>query len=216
MEITWYGHSCFRLTERGLPSIVVDPYDDSVGYAVPRLKADIVTVSDDTPAHNNVQAVKSVKHVIDGPGEYEIGGIFITAAATFVPKTGKTPPRRNLMFSFDYGNVIVGHLGNLSHVPAQSEIEVLGSIDVALTPVGGGTSLTSAQAAEVVSLLEPGIVVPMHYKTPATSLKLDSADKFLKEMGLSEAAQEESLKISARSSMPDQTEVVLLEYQNNQ
>lgn len=216
MEITWYGHSCFRLIERGQASIVTDPYDDSLGYTVPRLKADIVTVSHDAPGHNNLKAVKSVKHVIDGPGEYEIGGIFITSAVTFRPKKGNKAARLNRITVFDFGGVTVGHLGGLDHVPDQSQIEALGAIDVALTPVGGGKGLTSAQAAEVVSLLEPSIVVPMHYKTPDTSLKLDPVDKFLKEMGLGEATQEASLKLRARSGLPEQTEIVLLEYQNNQ
>ena len=212
MELTWYGHSCFRLMDRGRASIVTDPYDDSLGYPVPRLRADIVTVSHDAPGHNNVKAVKNVSHVIDGPGEYEIGGVFITAVVTFRPKKGTAEVRRNVVTVFDFDQLTVCHLGDLDHVPAQSQIESLGTIDVALTPVGGGGGLNSAQAAEVISLLEPGIVVPMHYKTPQTTLKLDPVDKFLKEMGLGDVAQETSLKLSARSSLPEQTHIVLLEY----
>jgi L-ascorbate metabolism protein UlaG (beta-lactamase superfamily) len=216
MEITWYGHSCFRLMERGKASIVIDPFDESLGYPVPRLKADIVTTSHDAPGHSNAKAVKNAKHLIDGPGEYEIGGIFITAVATYPPKKVKGEVRRNLVIVFDFDNLTVCHLGDLDHVPQQSLVENLGTIDVALTPVGGGGGLSSAQAAEVISMLEPGIVIPMHYKTPELTLKLDPVDKFLKEMGLGEVAQETSLKISSRSSLPEQTEIVLLEYQNNQ
>lgn len=212
MEITWYGHSCFRLIERGRASIVTDPYDDSLGYTVPRLKADIVTISHDSPAHNNLKAVKSVSHVIDGPGEYEIGGIFIASIATFKPPKGKAVPRRSLINVFDFDGITVCHLGNLDHVPAQSQIESLGTIDIVLTPVGGGEGLNSSQAAEVISLLEPSIVIPMQYKMPKVTLKLDPVDKFLKEMGLGEVAQEGSLKVSSRSGLPDQTQIVLLEY----
>src|SRR5512137_1266820 len=78
MEIVWYGLSCFRLMERGMASVVVDPYDDSVGYGALRLKADIVCVSHDAPGHNFVEAVKGEKRIITGPGEFEIGGVFIT------------------------------------------------------------------------------------------------------------------------------------------
>lgn len=215
MEITWYGHSCFRMMERGAASIVTDPYDDSLGYPLPKLKADIVTVSHDTPGHNNISNVKSVNHVIDGPGEYEIGGIFITGVSTHKPKRGKTQPRLNLVTVFDFDGLTVCHLGDLDHVPDQKQVESLGTIDVALTPVGGGGGLTSAQAAEVISVLEPSIVIPMHYKTPDLKLKLDPVDKFLKEMGTGDASEEESLKLSSRSSLPDQTEVVLLQYQND-
>jgi L-ascorbate metabolism protein UlaG (beta-lactamase superfamily) len=83
MEITWYGLSCFRLTERGLASVVTDPYDSQVaGYDALKLRADIVTVSHDAPGHNYVAAVKGSSHLITGPGEFEIGGVFITGIQT--------------------------------------------------------------------------------------------------------------------------------------
>ena len=68
----------------------------------------------------------------------------------------------------------------------------------------------AAQAAEVVSLLEPHSVIPMHYHVPDSTLKLDSVGKFLKEMGLDKVAPQEVLKIS-RSGLPDETQVVVLE-----
>ena len=58
MEITWFGHSCFRLVERGMASVVTDPYDESLGYPALRLKADIVTISHLAPGHSNIEAVK--------------------------------------------------------------------------------------------------------------------------------------------------------------
>ena len=83
MEITWYGHSCFRLTERSMATVVTDPYDNaSIGYDALKLKADIVTVSHDAAGHNNTKAVKGTSHVITGPGEFEIGGVFITGVQT--------------------------------------------------------------------------------------------------------------------------------------
>ncbi len=53
MEITWYGHSCFRMVERGMASVVADPFDSKVaGYEPLKLKSDIVTVSYDSPEYN--------------------------------------------------------------------------------------------------------------------------------------------------------------------
>ena len=61
MEITWYGHSCFRLTERNYATVVTDPFDNKViGYDALKLKSDIVTVSHDAPGHNNTDAVKGM------------------------------------------------------------------------------------------------------------------------------------------------------------
>ncbi len=210
MEITWYGHSCFRLTERGMASVVTDPFDSEViGYEALRLKADIVTVSHEAPGHNFTSAVKGTSHRITGPGEFEIGGVFITGVQTDTNgKKGVEKPR-NTLYVFDYDGLNVAHLGDLRQVPTQSEVEALGTVHIALVPVGGGNGLNAAKAAEVISLLEPNIVIPMHYGLTACKIQLDPLSKFLKEMGLTAAEAVPSLKIS-RSGLPDETKVVVL------
>jgi L-ascorbate metabolism protein UlaG (beta-lactamase superfamily) len=213
MEITWYGHSCFRLMERGMASIVTDPFDsDVVGYEPLKLRADIVTVSHDAPGHNLANAVKGTSHVIDGPGEFEIGGVFITGVQTDSNGKKAAERPRNTLYVFDYNGLTVAHLGDLRQVPSQAEVEQLGTVNVALVPVGAGGSLNAAKAAEVVSVLEPNVVVPMHYATKATKLELESLNKFLKEMGLSKTETLPMLKVS-RSSLPDETRVMVLDYQ---
>ena len=89
-------------------------------------------------------------------------------------------------------------------------MEALGTVDVLLVPVGGGKGLNAAQAAEIISLIEPSIVVPMHFRTSKTKLKLDPLSRFLKEMGLGKPPPEQSLKV-AKSSLPEETQVVVLE-----
>jgi L-ascorbate metabolism protein UlaG (beta-lactamase superfamily) len=215
MEITWYGHSCFRLAERGMATVVTDPFDSkSIGYSPIKLKADIVTVSHAAPGHNNTDAVKGTSHVITGAGEFEIGGVFITGVQTDGVPSGKKTKEdvRNTLYVFDYDGLTVAHLGDLRQVPTQTEVEALGTVNVALVPVGGGGGLNAAKAAEVVSLLEPDIVIPMHFATPEVKLSLDSLNKFLKEMGLGKLESQPSLKVT-RSSLPDETHVVILDYQ---
>ena len=212
MEITWYGHSCFRLTERGLATMVTDPYDHTTaGYSPLKLKADIVTVSHEAPGHGYLPAAKGYSRLITGPGEFEIGGVFITGVQT--NGQGKRSPDepRNTLYVFDYDGVNVAHLGDLRRVPSQTEVEALGTVHVALVPVGGGGGLNSAKAAEVISLLEPGFVIPMHYGTPASLIKLAPLSKFLKEMGLGAQEVQPSLKVT-RTSVPEETHVVILAY----
>src|SRR5512139_997951 len=211
MEITWYGLSCFRLTERNLATVVTDPFDSqTAGYEPLKLKADIVTVSHEAPGHSYTSAVKGYSHLIKTPGEFEIGGVFITGIQTNGYGKNDSDEPRNTLYVFDYNGVTVAHLGDLSRVPSQAEIEALGTVHVALVPVGGGGGLNAAKAAEVVSLLEPGYVIPMHYNTSKSKLKLAPLSKFLKEMGLSEIAPEPSLKVT-KSSVPDETRVVVLD-----
>ncbi|GAP05569.1 MAG TPA: hypothetical protein DEQ80_02950 [Anaerolinea thermolimosa] len=214
MEINWYGHSCFRLTERGMATVVTDPYDHrETGYEPLKLRADVVTISHDHPSHNFVDGVKGMEHVITGPGEFEIGNVFITGIQTN-HRSGKEAEPRNTLYVFDYNGITVAHLGDINHVPSQSEVEALGSVHVALVPVGDGKSLNAAKAAEVISLIEPSYVIPMHFGTPACKVKLDPVSKFLKEMGLSDVETLPSLKITSTAGLPEETRVVILDYQH--
>lgn len=206
MEITWYGMSCFRITERKQATIVTDPYAASVGLGELKLKSDVVTISHDAPGHNYVAAISGMEHVLDGPGEYEIGGVFINGIAT-PSRNGRF---NNIVYVFDYNGLTVAHLGDLGEVPSQKQIEDLEQVNVLLLPIGGGSSLNAAGAAELVSMLEPNIVVPMHYQVPGLSLSLDPVDKFLKEMGVTDPKQDVSLKVGGADGLPQETNVVIL------
>lgn len=214
MDIVWYGLSCFRLSERRLATVVTDPYDSSeVGFGPLNLKADVVTISHDAPGHNYLKAVRGKARVIQGPGEYEIGGVFITGVRTNGKKRPKDEPK-NTLYVFDYDGLCVAHLGDLRRVPTQAEIEALGTVHVALVPVGGGGGLSADKAAEVISLLEPGIVIPMHYAHPAAKVKLAPLSKFLKEMGISKPPEPQEKLSLSRSSVPEETRVVVLQARN--
>jgi L-ascorbate metabolism protein UlaG (beta-lactamase superfamily) len=210
MEITWYGLSCFRLMERGMASVVTDPFNHEVaGYQPLKLKADIVTISHDAPGHNHAAAVRGKRHVLTGPGEYEIGGVFITGVQTNGRSKRSVDELRNTLYDFDFDGINVAHLGDLKRVPSQSEIETLGNVDIALVPVGGGRGLSATKAVEVVSLIEPGIVIPMHFGTPGGAIKLAPVNRFLKELGVGNTDIQPSFKIS-RTSIPTETRVVVL------
>ncbi len=212
MEIIWYGHACFRLKDRN-STIITDPYDKSLGLSLQRPKADIVTVSHPAPHHSNVEAVKGDFKVVDGPGEYEIGGIFVTGIR-MSPKQKSTQDHKissqNNVFVIYMDEIAICHLGDLCYVPSQSQVEDMGNIDVLLVPVGGQKALNAAQAAEVISLIEPYVVIPMHYNLPGITLKLDPVSKFLKEMGVAKAEAGPSLKLT-KSTLPDETQIMLLE-----
>lgn len=204
-----------------MATVVTDPYDHKyVGYEPLKLKGDIVTVSHSTPGHNFTSAVKGQSYVIDGPGEFEIGGVFITGVHTngHTKKTDEEP--RNTMYLIDYNGLNILHLGDVNRVPSQGEVESLGPVHIALVPVGAGGSLTAMKATEVISLLEPNIVIPMHYATPHTlntAVKMEPLSRFLKEMGLGNLEPVPSLKVPNVNALPDETKVVVLGYQlNNQ
>ena len=213
MEITWHGHSCFRISERGMASVVTDPYDpEVVGVDPGKLRADVVTISCDDPAHNYLKGIRSKAFEVTGPGEYEIGGVFITGVRINGSKKNRSlDEMRNTVYVIDYNGLKVAHLGELNSVPNQTEVEGLGEVNIALVPIGGRTSLNAAKAAEVISLLEPSIVIPMHYAMSGSLMKLDPLSKFLKEMGLTAIETEETIKLSSNSALPEEIRVMVLD-----
>lgn len=209
MKIKWYGHSCFRISESG-QAAVTDPFPTDIGYHRPRTRADIVTVSHPHPNHNDLTGFKEDPFVIDGPGEYEISGIFVNGIRTYHDKKKGAERGYNTVYVFRFGDTAICHLGDLGHIPNQSQVDEIGEVDVLLTPVGGAGALNASMAAEVISLIEPGLVIPMHYATDVYEDGLDPVEPFLKAMGVKDVAVEDDLTL--RSTPSEDTEVILLSY----
>lgn len=210
MEIVWLGHSCFRIRGREA-TIVTDPCPPATGYVIGKPTADIVTISHHHSNHDYTKAVAGSPVVLDGPGEYEIHGAFITGVPTYHDDQKGSERGRNLAFIIEIEDIRVCHLGDLGHTPTAEQAEEMTGADVLLVPVGGGTTIDGAKAAEVVSLLEARLVIPMHYRTEALKEALDPPDRFLKEMEVTSIEPLPKLSVS-RSSIPSETQVVLLDY----
>lgn len=210
VEISWYGQTCFRLDGRESIAIVTDPCSPELGITLPRLQADVVTVSHHGASCHYLDVVQGPFKLLDGPGEYEIGGVFITGVSTFADDQQGSIRGLNTVFAFEFDGTTICHLGQLGHVPTQSQVKNLGSVGVLLVPVGGGGSLTSTQASEVIGLFEPDMVIPMRYRIPGLQEDLDSVDSFLKEMGVDELDKHQSLQVS-ETSVSEETAIVVLE-----
>lgn len=209
MEITWLGHSCFRLKGRDV-TVVCDPPAPSTGYKLGRPAADVVTVSHAHPGHSSIESCGGTPRLIEGPGEYEVGGVLIAGVQTFHDAKRGAERGKNTAFIIEFEELRICHLGDLGHVPTAEQTEQLSGIDILMTPVGGGSTIDAAAAAEVVSLLEPKYVIPMHYRTPLTSAPLESLDPFLKEMGAMESKSQTHLMVT-RASLPAEAQVIVLE-----
>ncbi len=192
--------------------MVTDPFDRSVG-SLGKLAADIVTLSHSHPGHSNRAGVSGEPRVVDGPGEYEIKGVVITGFRTYHDAEGGKTRGQNTAYLVEMDDLVVCHLGDLGHALNASQVEALSKVDVLMVPVGGVTTINASQAAEVISLIEPKIVVPMHYRTAGSSGgggELDTVDRFCREMGTLNLAPQPKLMVTP-SSLPEGTQVVLLE-----
>lgn len=178
MKIRYLGHSCFCLTESTGTSIVTDPYGD-IGYDLPSVNADVVTVSHGHYDHNNVAAVGGNPVVIDKEGIYDIGGVGITAIKSYHDDAEGKHRGENLIFKFRMDGLEVCHLGDIGEECSSALIEAILPVHVLLIPVGGKYTVDAEQAKEYVDRLMPSIVVPMHYKSKGLSMDIDKVDDFI-------------------------------------
>jgi L-ascorbate metabolism protein UlaG (beta-lactamase superfamily) len=170
-------------------------------------------VSHDHPGHNHIAAVTGSPRVVQGPGEFEIAGVLIMGIRTYHDGEKGERLGKNIAYVLEMDDLRVCHLGDLGHVPTPEQVEELSGVDILLAPVGGNNTIAAAAAAETVSLLEPKLVLPMHYQTPAAKAQLDPLDRFLKEMGAPSALEERQAKLSVtKSTLPHETKVLVLDY----
>lgn len=182
MEITWFGHSCFRL--KGKESVVItDPCPPDTGYIIGKQQADVVTVSHSHPGHSYLQTVTVNGKVLDKPGEYEVRDVLAIGWATWHDEVQGKERGRNIVFYIEIDGVRILHMGDIGHIPAWEMMPEASSADILLLPVGGGRGVSVATAAQIMRHLSPKIVIPMHYRTPATGRQLEPLDRFLRETG---------------------------------
>ena len=210
MDISWLGHSCFRIRGRET-TIITDPYSPTLGYSLGKPTAHIVTVSHQHPGHAYVQGIGGEPRLVTGPGEYEIGGVLLIGIATFHDGEKGGKRGKNTAYLIELDEISVCHLGDLGHVLTAEQVEELDNVDVLLLPVGGVSTINAPMAAEIVRQLEPKVVIPMHYQTEALNRELEPVARFLKEIGVEQVTPQPKLVLT-RSSLPANTQVFLLDY----
>ena len=209
MDINWYGRNCFRISERGHTSVVTDPHEPAKDAPELKLRADLVTVSHDLSRHA-LHQVKDHEYVISGAGEYEVGDLFVTGISLHVHDAEKEHVLENTAFQFEYpNNLSVLHLGNLRAVPDHSIIEQLDEVNVLLLPVNGKANFRGEELADLISLIEPNIVVPMYQSNQRADGETGIVGAFLKAMGVGQSEELDMLRVTT-SALPEQTQVVLL------
>jgi L-ascorbate metabolism protein UlaG (beta-lactamase superfamily) len=208
VDITWLGHSCFRI--RGSQAIIItDPFPPTIGYTLGKQTADIVTISHPHPSHSYDEGISGEHRLVKGPGEYEISGVLILGIGAFHDAVKGQSRGKNTVYLMEVDGVAICHLGDIGHVLDNGQVEEMGNVDILMVPVGGASTINAAMAAEVIRKLEPKIVLPMHYRTPQTNRDLEPVDNFLKEMGLSQVEPRPKLTIS-KSNLPLTTQVIVL------
>src|SRR5712691_6906354 len=207
MEISWLGHSCFQLRGKNV-TLITDPFSPQLEHSLGKINAPIVTISHNHPGHNFAGGVDGDPRIVRGPGEYEISDVLITGVASYQDNKHGQELGRNTIYVIHMDDLIVCHLGDLGHILQEEQLEEVADADVLLIPIGGHHTINATQAAEVISQVEPHIVIPMHYN-PSIGDVPNPLDKFCREMGIEALNPQPKLSIT-RSALPAETQVVIL------
>ena len=206
MQITYFGLSSFKITSKDRVAIT-DPFDKSSGLVPPRGAADLVFLSEKTNGlYSATSGISGEPFIVDGPGEYDVKDFAINAGP-IQTKDGRV----FTIFLMDVEGVKILDLGHIKSFDlTDDETEDLGEIDVLIVPVGGHDVMNADEAAKVVNLLDPKIVIPSHYKTDGLKTEADTADKFLKLAG-GKFETLDKLTFKKKDLDPEKARIVVLE-----
>lgn len=163
MNITWYGHACFKI-ESSDGSIVLDPYSNNsvYGLRLPPLSASRVHCSHGHSDHNAAQLVKQTR---------DICGMKISSFPCYHDELCGKKRGDNLICLIETEGRRIVHLGDLGHMPDDALLKALGRIDILMVPVGGTYTVDAAAAKAVCDRLSPSVIIPMHYRCESTGLR---------------------------------------------
>ena len=211
MDITWLGHSCFRLHDADMV-VVTDPFPASLGLKPDTRPASIVTISNPHPNHGNWQEVPGDPKVFAAPGEYEYNGV--TARGVMTPLGEDTPQeQRNVAYSIEIDGISICHLGDISSPLTTRQVDDLKPVDLLFVPIGGRCTLDIDQVYQTLQDLDPKIVIPMHYETTGVKVELNGLDPFVRRMGL-ELSQPQPRVVVTTGNLPTDMRITTMTVQS--
>jgi L-ascorbate metabolism protein UlaG (beta-lactamase superfamily) len=211
MKIKWLGHSCFLITTDKGVRIVTDPFDETVGYPLPTVEADIVLSSHDHFDHNHVEAIGGDFQLLNKTGSFYVDDIPIRGIKTYHDDAMGEERGENIVYIMETDDLRICHLGDLGHLPDDDAINDMGPVDILFIPVGGTYTIDAETAVKVAAQLNPRLIIPMHYKTEAIGFPIAGVDLFLDKLGTGDRVGSSELSVT-RQDLTEGTQVKVLEY----
>ena len=177
MKISWQGHASFIIESEDI-ILVTDPFDEQVGYPHICQQADVVTVSHQHWDHDAVQVFKNSPRILMGPGLFQYGHMFFHGLPSWHDSQQGAVRGTNTIFVIEAEGMKIVHLGDLGHVPEQ-QADMIGQPDILLLPVGGTYTLDAEKAWQTAELLQPRLIIPMHYRTSVCKLDILPLEPFV-------------------------------------
>lgn len=213
MKIRYLGHSCFQLIESTGTTVVTDPYSDEIGYSMPKVTADAVTISHNHYDHAAAEKVGGNPSVIAKEGSYDLPGVEIDSIKSLHDAEGGKLRGENIIFKFSMDGIVVCHLGDIGEECSTELIESLLPVNVLLIPVGGNYTIDAEQAKEYVDRIMPDIVIPMHFKEKGKKVDIDKVEEFTDLFDDDEIVAEEQpeIEISREDLGGDVTKIIVMQ-----
>jgi L-ascorbate metabolism protein UlaG (beta-lactamase superfamily) len=217
MEICYLGHSSFKIKGKEV-TLVTDPYDSTgapyLGFRFPKVEADVVTISHSHEDHNAAGLVSGNPFVISSPGEYEIKGVSVFGFSSYHDEKLGKEYGANTIYLIEMDGMRLCHLGDLGERLNDEKLEEIDGVDILMVPVGGFYTIGPKVAVELITKVEPKVVIPMHFKTEFSGSELDklvSVAEFLKELGVEQVAPLPKFLISKDKLPQAERQIVILE-----
>jgi len=208
MEITWLGHSSVCINSRDV-LLITDPYDNSDGEFMPTRTAEIVISSRPGDKHANLAAVTGNPHLVNGPGEYEFSHFYISGTGTSAHDQDQPGSPVNTIYTIRTEGLVISHLGALTKKIPAAQMDTLRQTQILTIPISGEDILNGSDAQEIISAIQPRILIPIQYGD-GTPNKLDTPDKFLAELGITDPPAATPRLNITETNLPAEMQVSLL------
>jgi len=212
MQIFWHGYSSVRIESKNGDTectLITDPFENEASIRFPRTtEPDVLVLSNQSKKEFNLEPIGGTPFVISDPGEFEVRGVFILGIQDPAAEEGKERP---LIYRIVSEGMNIAFLGRTNRKPTAFETEQLGNVDILIVPVGGGDVLEPKQAAELITLLEPRLIVPLYFALPGLKKQMASVDQFVKAVGACERENLPKAKFQRKDLPEDTCKVMVLD-----
>ena len=213
MEITWLGHSSVCINSRD-EILITDPFDTSHNGMMPSRKSDIVTVSNSDPKYSTTKAISGNPYIVNGPGEYEIGQYYITGIATPLTESTSEDPKINVIYTIRAEGLVICQLGGINQKLTSGQLDQLRQANILLAPIAKSSSLAHENLQEIISAIQPRILIPLEYIEENDDGTPTGLETFLTNTGTTDAIGINRLNID-ETKLPAEMKIQILNPQSS-
>jgi L-ascorbate metabolism protein UlaG (beta-lactamase superfamily) len=209
MELQYYGANCLRIITKKT-SIVVDDNLVDIGLKSILKDGEVLLVTGQTELNSN----KELKLLVNQPGDYEVSDVSVLGIPA---RAYKDEPNglNNTIYKIEFEDTNVVVFGNSFPDLTDTQLEMLGEVQVLVIPVGNNdVTLSGVDALKVIRKIEPYVVIPTHYADPSFkySVEQNTLEDAIKELSMEPKETLNKYKIKSNTYEEDQaTSLIVLE-----